>query len=151
MVLTEDITQMKKRIVVILLTIVTTITLGYLFFLGWLLGFLGSKYMAGNSDGERGKAKSIVIPFRRWVIHLHHWLYSLGLVSLSFTTGMHFLTPAITYGLLGGLVFQGIYCYGDWHVILISRPQTRAREHLVNTSKKMVAGVGFERDEGRKG
>jgi hypothetical protein len=48
---------------------------------------------------------------------------------------MHFLTPEITYGLLGGLVFQGIYCYGDWHVILVSRHQTRAGERSANTSK----------------
>ena len=130
---------MKKRLVVILLTIVATITLGYLFFLSLLLGFLGSKYMAGNSAGERGKAKSIVIPFRRRVIHLHHWLYSLGLVSLSFTTGMHFLTPEITYGLLGGLVFQGIYCYGDWHIILVSRRQTRMKERSANTHNNVAS------------
>ncbi len=49
--------------------------------------------------------------------------------------GMHFLTPEITYGLLGGLVFQGIYCYGDWQVILVSRHQTRAKERPVNTGK----------------
>ena len=126
---------MKKRLFAISLLIVATIMLGYLFLLSWLLGFLSSKYVAGKSVGERGKVRSIVIPFRRWGIHLHHWLYSLCLISLSSTTGMHFLTPTITYGLLGGLVFQGIYCYSDWHVILISRHQTRARERLVNASK----------------
>ncbi len=126
---------MKKRLVAILSTIVATITLGYPFFLSWLLGFLASKYVAGKSVGEQGKLRSMVIPFRRWEIHLHHWLYSLCLIGLYATTGMYFLTPAITYGLLGGLVFQGIYCYSDWHVILIGRNQTRAGENLVNTSK----------------
>ena len=116
---------MKKKLVIILLTILATIKLGYLFLLSWLLGFLASKYMAGESVGERGKARSIVIPFRRWGIHLHHWLYSLCLISLSFTTGTHFFSPAITYGLLGGLVFQGIYYYSDWRIILISRHQTK--------------------------
>ncbi|MFC1962367.1 hypothetical protein ACFLWN_04955, partial [Chloroflexota bacterium] len=66
---------------------------------------------------------------------LHHWLYSLFLASLSFTTGMHFLSPEITYGLLGGLVFQGIYCYGDWHVVLVRRQQPGMKESSVNTSK----------------
>ena len=126
---------MKKRLLATLSTIVATITLGYLFILSWLLGFLASKYVAGKSVGERGKVRSIVIPFRRWGIHLHHWLCSLFLISLSLTTGMHFLSPAVTYGLLGGLVFQGIYCYSDWHIILISRYQTRASERLVSTSK----------------
>lgn len=117
---------MKKRLIVIPSTIVATIALGPLFFLGWLLGFLTSKYVAGDSVGKRGKVRSIVIPFRRWGIHLHHWLYSLFLMSLSAATGIYFMTPAITYGLLGGLVFQGIYCYNDWHVVLVSRNRARA-------------------------
>ena len=112
---------MKKKLVIILLTMVAGISLGYLFFLSWLLGFLASKYVAGQSSGEQGKIGSIIIPFRRWKIHLHHWLSSLCLIGISSTIGIHFLTPAITFGLLGGLAFQGIYCYGDWHVILVSR------------------------------
>ena len=126
---------MKKRLFAILSTVVLAIVLGYLFLLSWLIGFLASKYLAGKSVGERGKVRSVVIPLRRWGVHLHHWLYSLFLISLSFTTGMHFLTPEITYGLLGGLVFQGIYCYGDWHVILVSRHPTRVGERSANTSK----------------
>lgn len=126
---------MKKKLFTILPTVVFTVILGYLFLLSWLISFLVSKYIAGKSTGERGKVRSIVIPLRRWAIHLHHWLYSLLLVSLSFTTGMHFLTPEITYGLLGGLVFQGIYCYGDWHVILVSRHHPGVKERSVNTSK----------------
>ena len=135
---------MKKRLFAISLLIVATIMLGYLFLLSWLLGFLSSKYVAGKSVGERGKVRSIVIPFRRWGIHLHHWLYSLGLIGLSSATGMHFLAPTVTYGLLGGLVFQGIYYYSDWHVILISRHQTRARERSTNAGRNgphSVSGV----------
>ncbi len=120
--------MMKKKLVIILSTIVASIAFGYLFFLSWLLGFLASKYVAGKSSGERGKARSIIIPFRRWKIHLHHWISSLCLIGISSTIGIHFLTPAITFGLLGGLAFQGIYCYSDWHVILISRRKTIARE-----------------------
>lgn len=126
---------MKKRLFAILSTVVFTIILGYLFLLSWLIGLLASKYLAGKSTGERGKVGSVVIPIRRWGIHLHHWLYSLLLISLSFTTGMHFLTPEITYGLLGGLVFQGIYFYGDWHVIVVSRHQPKEGEHSADTSQ----------------
>src|SRR4030066_1980008 len=114
---------MKKKLVVSLPTIAMSIMLGYLFFLSLLLGVLASKYVAGKSVGERGKAGSIVIPFRRWRVHFHHWLYSLWLIGLSSTTGMYFLTPTITYGLLGGVAFQGIYSYSDWHIILIKRHQ----------------------------
>ena len=121
----------EKRLVAILLTIVATIMLGYLFFLSWLTGFLTSKYTAGKSVGEPGKVRSLVIPFRKWGFHLHHWLYSLCLIGLSSITGIYILTSTITYGLLGGLIFQGIYCYSDWHVILTNRHKTRAREQLV--------------------
>ena len=118
---------MKKKLVTILLTIAATIMLGYLFLLSWLLGFLATKHVAGKSVGEQGKVRSVIIPFiRGWGIHLHHWLYSLGLIGFSSATGIHFLTPTITYGLLGGLVFQGIYCYSDWHVILNKRTPNKS-------------------------
>jgi hypothetical protein len=126
---------MKKRLFTISSTIVATIMLGYLFFLSWLVGFLASRYLAGKSVGEQGKLKSIVIPFRRLGIHLHHWIYSLCLIGFSSVSGMYFLTPAITYGLLGGLVFQGIYCYGDWHVLLVRRHQTISRENSTSTGR----------------
>ena len=90
---------MKKKLVTILLALVASAALGYLFFLSWLLGFLASKYVAGKSSGERGKVRSIIIPFRRWEIHLHHWIYSLCLKGISSTIGIHFLTPAITFAL----------------------------------------------------
>ena len=126
---------MKKRLVIILSTIVAGIMLGYLFFLSCLLGFLASKYVAGESVGAGGKVRSIVIPFRRWRIHFHHWLYSLWLIGLSSATGIYFLAPTVTYGLLGGVAFQGVYCYSDWRVILIGRHQTRGRGRLFDASK----------------
>jgi len=131
----RSITEMKKKLVTILLTIVATTTFGYLFLLSGLLGFLTSKYVAGKSDGERGKVGSIVIPFRRWGFHLHHWLYSLCLISLSAVTGSHFLTPIVTWGLMGGLVFQGIYCYSDWHIILIRRTPNKSERLLMPASE----------------
>ena len=137
---------MKKKLVSVLLAIAATITLGYLFFLSLLLGLLASKYMAGESVGEQGKIRSIVIPFRRWKFHLHHWLYSLCLLGFCSITGIHFLTPTITYGLLGGLVFQGIYCYSDWHIILIRRHQTRSKRPL-----SLTVGPGNSNRESLRG
>jgi len=92
----------KKRLIAILSTAAFTIILGYLFLLSLLMGFLASKLVAGDSVGERGKLRSIIIPLKRWGVHLHHWLYSSFLIILSSITGVHFLTPEITYGLLGG-------------------------------------------------
>lgn len=114
---------MKMKRLTILSTLIASIMLGYLFLLSWLLGFFAARYVAGESAGVRGRLGSIIIPFRRWRLHIHHWLYSLWLMGISLATGIHFLTPSITYGLLGGLVFQGIYYYNDWHIVLTTRKQ----------------------------
>jgi len=114
---------MKKKVLTILSAIALIFMLGYLFALSLLLGLLTSKFIAGKSTGEKGKIRSIIIPFGRRKIHLHHWLYSLWLMGISFVTGVHFLSPIITYGLLSGSTFQGIYYYGDWRVILVSQKQ----------------------------
>ncbi|MFC2020266.1 hypothetical protein ACFLU1_00500 [Chloroflexota bacterium] len=116
---------MKKGLITIFITAAAGITLGYLFILSWLFGLLVSKYVAGKSPGEQGRFRSIIIPLRKWRIHLHHWLYSLCLMGFSFAIGFHFLSPTITYGLLGGSVFQGIYYYDDWHIIAVRKPQKR--------------------------
>jgi len=127
---------MKRKLAAILSTMVVGIVFGYLFILSLLLAFLVSKYVAGESVGKQGKIASIVIPFRKWRIHLHHWLYSLWLIGLSAATGIHFLNPNITYGLLGGLAFQGVYCYSDWYIVLIGRSKAGVAYHRVKKRQR---------------
>jgi hypothetical protein len=130
---------MKKKIIVVLSAIAFPFMIGYLLALGLLLGFLTSKFLAGKSAGEKGKLGSIIIPLMGLRIHLHHWLYSLWLMGISFVTGVHFLSPIITYGFLGGSAFQGIYSYGDWHVILLRRSKTTSRGHQPAAGSKKPA------------
>ena len=111
---------MKRKLVCILLVLATSIILGYLFFVGWLLGFVLTKYMAGKTNGKQGRIRSIVIPFGKHGVHLHHWLISTGIIILALAMNIPFLTSPISYGLLGGSVFQGIYSYSDWNKILVS-------------------------------
>lgn len=113
--------SIKKRVIAVITTLVAVLLFGYLFIISLLMGFLASRFIAGKSTGEKGRLGSIMIPFRKWRFHLHHWLYSLWLISVSLVTGMYFIAPAITYGTLGGVTFQGIYCYKDWHVILVNK------------------------------
>jgi len=127
---------MKKRVLAILSAITFMFMFGYLFALSLLLGLLTSKFIAGKSTGTKGKIRSIVIPFGRQRIHLHHWLYSLWLIGISFVTGFHFLSPLITYGFLGGSMYQGIYSYGDWHVILVSQKQPTSQDYQQLVSRK---------------
>jgi len=102
---------MKRKLICILSLVATSIILGYLFFVGWLLGFLLTKYMAGKTGGKAGRIRSMVIPFGKYKVHFHHWLISSGIIILSLITNVCFLASAIRYGVLSDLVFQGIYCY----------------------------------------
>jgi len=45
----------KKKLVFISPLLAAGIILGYLFFVGWLLGFLLTKYMAGKTSGKPGR------------------------------------------------------------------------------------------------
>ncbi len=112
---------MKRKLVCIPPLLAAGIILGHLFFVGWLLGFLLTKYMGGKTSGKPGRIKSIVIPFGKYKIHFHHWLISSGIIILSLIINVRFLASAISYGVLSGSVFQGIYYYSDWHRILITR------------------------------
>jgi len=123
--------SVKTKLFAVSSLVLGALLMGYVFFLCLLLGFLASTYVAGPSAGEKGCLASVYIPFRRWRIHLHHWMYSLWLAGISAATGTCFLSPAVTYGFLGGLVFQGLYTYPDWHVVMIGRSpeQGRTRDH----------------------
>ena len=112
---------MKRKLVCILPLLATGIILDYLFFVSWLLGFVLTRCMAGKTSGRQGRIKSIVIPFGRHGGHLHHWLIASGIIILNLIINVPFLASTVSYGVLSGLVFQGIYCYSDWHKILITR------------------------------
>jgi len=144
---------MKRKLACIPPVLAAGILLGYLFFVGWLLGLLLTKYMAGKASGKPGRIKSIVFPFGNHEIHFHHWLISSGIIIFSLIMNVRFLTSAIACGVLSGSVFQGIYYYSDWHRILITRrhqnienmidrfkskkPKGEQRAQLKNTRSEM--------------
>ena len=104
--------------------IIASLTIGYSFVFSRVAGHLAGKLGGGQAEGKAGRVKSIIIPIgTRWKLHLHHWLCSLSLMSAIAASGLFVLGPHVTYGFLGGLAFQGIYCYDDWHRILIRRRQ----------------------------
>lgn len=108
---------MKKKLTLISL-FSATIILGYLSFISWLLGFITAKFLGGKADGIPGKIKSIVIPFWKYKLHLHHWLICLGVGIFGVAKGIFILSPEVWHGFLGGLVFHGIYYYDDWYKIV---------------------------------
>lgn len=87
-------------------------------FLGALCGYFFTKLLAAKEAGKPGKIKSLIFEIKNWRIHLHHWLIALGLLNVFL-----FWQPPILFqfslGFLGGVVFQGISCYPDWHRIIV--------------------------------
>jgi len=97
------------------------IIIGYISFISWIVGFVIAKYLGGKIDGERGRLRSFFVPLGKYKFHLHHWLISSGIMTIILLKDIYFLPPDLLYGFFGGLAFQGIYCYRDWHKIVISR------------------------------
>jgi len=98
-----------------------SIILGYLSVAFWFLGFIIAKFLSTKADGKRGIVKSIIIPLGKYELHMHHWLICFGIGIIGIIKNVYLLSPEIYYGFLGGLVFQGIYCYNDWHKIVKPR------------------------------
>ena len=109
---------MKRKVFAVLSLAFIGLLYGYLFLVSWLPSFLICRHLSAKKVGEPSRVKSIVVPVGQWKMHFHHWLCSLGVAGVSAGTGCYFLSPAVTYGLLGGLVFQGIYYYSDWNRIV---------------------------------
>ena len=111
-----------KRKVTLVVLLATCITLGYLSFIAWSVGFLLSKYLGSKTVGEPSKIMSHFIPLGKYKIHLHHWLLS-SCVIIGFVVfkGTHVLPLNLVYGFFGAIVFHGIYFYSDWHKVLIPR------------------------------
>lgn len=101
------------------------IFLGILSYKIWVPTFIATKYLSGRQDGKQGIIRSIIIPWRSYRLHLHHWLLALIVGVVLGLTGNHILTPELFYGTVGAIVFQGIYCYEDWHRV-IDRKNPRA-------------------------
>jgi len=97
------------------------LTLGYLFYLGCAAGFVVCKFCGGAQEGIQGRVRSIIIPLRTHELHLHHWLISVVATVASAVHGFFLFAPGLFYGILGGLILQGILCYGDWHRVIKRR------------------------------
>jgi len=82
-------------------------------YFGVLSGYFAAKFLSG-------KIKSPAFNVGNYRLHLHHWVY--GLTILISAIWYQFLPfPQFSFGFLGGVVFQGISSYPDWHRILFKK------------------------------
>ena len=108
---------LKKKMVLIGLVAVC-IVLGVLCYKAWFIAFFITKFLSGRREGHQGVVRSIIIPWRSYQLHLHHWLIAVVVGGALLTKGVYIMTPEVFYGVLAAAVFQGIYCYGDWYRIV---------------------------------
>jgi len=110
-------TGLKKKIVLIGLVAVC-IVLGVLCYKAWFAAFFITKFLSGRREDHQGIVRSIIIPWRSYQFHLHHWLIVLVVGGVFLAKGLYIVTPQVFYGVLAAAAFQGIYCYGDWYRII---------------------------------
>ena len=108
---------MRKKIVLISL-IAGLLFLGVLSYKSWIVAFVITKSLSGRTDGKQGIVRSIIIPWRNYQLHLHHWFLALIMGGVFMLKGFYILPPEVFYGFLSAIIFQGIYCYKDWYRII---------------------------------
>jgi len=77
-----------------------------------LSGYFFAKFFAGRLN-------SLVINLGRYKFHIHHWL--MGSIALTVTI-LYNLPPLMNFlffGFMGGIIFEGISSYSDWHRVLV--------------------------------
>jgi len=110
----------KKRIVLIGV-VVAFAFLGIVCYKTWLVTFVATKCLSGRAEGRQGIIKSIIIPWRHYQLHLHHWFLAVVVGAVFAATGLYFLPMNMVYGFLSAIMFQGIYCYNDWYKLIKRR------------------------------
>ncbi len=108
---------MRKKIVLISL-IAGFLFLGVLCYKSWIIAFVITKCLSGRTDGKQGIVRSIIIPWRNYQFHLHHWFLALIVGGLFVAKSFYILAPEVFYGVLSAIIFQGIYSYEDWYRII---------------------------------
>lgn len=108
---------MRKKIVLASL-IVGFCFFGVLCYKSWIITFVITKCLSGRSDDKQGIVRSVIIPWRNYQLHLHHWFLALIIGGVFAVKSFYILAPEISYGILSAIIFQGIYYYEDWYRII---------------------------------
>jgi hypothetical protein len=126
---------MRKRIVLISV-IAGFLIFGVFCYKSWIIAFVITKCLSGRTDGKQGIVRSIIIPWRSYEFHLHHWFLALVIGGVFAVKSFYVLPPEIFYGSLSAIIFQGIYCYKDWHRII------KRKTVLPTLAQQMSLAVG---------
>ncbi len=89
-------------------------------FLGTVIGYFVAKFFSGSKTGASCPTdffQSLKFNLGKYKIHLHHW-FICSLLLFSVLIWHYLPVSKFSFGLVSGLIFQGIYCYDDWKDII---------------------------------
>ena len=93
------------------------------FELGFALfaGYFAARFIAGRKTSAPNwrHIPSLAFTMGDWRVHLHHWLIFLAIFIAAAIASFFIVSPFAFYGLLGGVIFQGVFHYDDWRHIII--------------------------------
>ena len=113
-----------KKIVLPGATLLFSLWFSAIFALGIFIGYIGT-YFGHKKITNSGKNNSVILNFGKWKIHFHHWLMGgVALVSC-WLTGILESVPNIFLGIVGGVVFHGLYLYDNWHKIILKNSNSK--------------------------
>jgi hypothetical protein len=127
---------MKKKIMLLCMINVFILS-GMLCYISYFAGFFITKYLSGRADGKQGIIMSIIIPWRHYQVHLHHWFIALIAGGVLLINRIYIISPEVSYGLISSVIFQGVCCYEDWHRIIKRRdaPLLLAQQLFLTSDK----------------
>jgi len=96
------------------------------FGLSMTFGYLTAKFIAGPKINEKGRLPSIAFNFKKYRVHLHHWLVFLAALIVSIYINFAVFSPSISYGFFSGIIYQGVSHYDDWLKIVFKDKINRA-------------------------
>jgi len=94
------------------------------FLIGSFIGFVAAHTASGKHEGENGKLNPIIFKWKGRTFHLHHWLLSSTLLSVSLVAHVY---SAFTIGILSAVAAQGLSYKDRFHVVYKER---RARSRI---------------------
>jgi len=100
------------------------------FLLGVPLALLSLKIFFGGIFGYSlarflsGKINSLVLTIGNYKLHFHHWMMGFVALILVLLYEISPLANQLFCGFLGGVIFQGIFTYPDWHRVFFKKNKT---------------------------
>ena len=80
-------------------------------YFGGIFGYLTANFLSKRIN-------SVVLSLGNYRLHFHHWMMGTLALVLTIFYNITPLMDQLFFGFLGGLIFQGIFSYSDWHRIL---------------------------------